>query len=61
MLTKFHCLVALLLEILGKMCIVIICSPISDVINIEINHSFLIKTFFYITKKSGQKFTYLKN
>ena len=56
----FHCLVALLLEILGNMCIVIICCPDSDTINFEINDSYLIK-LFYITKKSGQKWKYLKN
>ena len=27
------------------MCIVIICCPVRDVINLEINHSFLIKPF----------------
>ena len=34
------------IEILGNMCIVIICG----VINFENNHSFLIKQYFYITK-----------
>ena len=51
----------LLLEILGNMCIVIICCPVCDVINFEINQSFLIKPFFFITKMSGQKCKYLKN
>ena len=37
--------------------IVIICFPTEDVINF----SFLIKPFSYITKKSGQKFKFLKN
>ena len=32
-----------------------------DVINFEINLSFLIKQFFHISKKSGQKCKYLKN
>ena len=31
----------------------------SDVINFEINLTFLIKPFFHMTKKSGQKFKYL--
>ena len=31
----------LLLEMLGDMCIVIICCPVCDVINFEINHNFL--------------------
>ena len=37
------------------MCIVIICCPVCDIINLEINHNFLIKPFSYITKNSGQK------
>ena len=41
----------LLLETLGNRCIVIICCPAYDVINFEINHSFLMKMFFCITKK----------
>ena len=45
----------ILLEILGNMRIVINCCPVFDVINFEINQSFLIKPFFYMTKKSGQK------
>ena len=45
------------LEILNNMCIVVICCPFC----FEINHSFLIKLFFYITKKSEQKCKYLKN
>ena len=44
-----------------KKCIVIICCPLCDVINFEINLSFHIKLFFYITKESGHKFKYLKN
>ena len=32
-----------LLAILDNMCIVIICCPVCDIINFEINHSFLIK------------------
>ena len=51
----------LLLEILGNMCIVIICYPICGVINFEINLSLLITPFLYITKKAGQKRKYLKN
>ena len=33
----------------------------SDVTNFDINLRFLAKLFFYITKKAGQKFKYLKN
>ena len=45
----------LLLEMLGDLCIVIICCPVFDVTSFEINHSFLFKPFFYRTKKLGQK------
>ena len=51
----------LILEILGNMCIVIICCPAYDVINFEINHSLLIQPFFYIAKKPGQKCKILKS
>ena len=40
------------LEILGNRCIIIICSPICDVMNFEIT----IKLSFYITRKSGEIF-----
>ena len=46
---------SLLLEILGNMCIVIICCSVFDVINFEINHSFLIKPFFYTYLHNNQK------
>ena len=46
---------SLLYEILDNICIVIICCPVCDVINLEIDLSFPIKTFFYITTKSEQK------
>ena len=46
------------LSLLGNICIAIICCPVCDDINFHIiNLSFLIKPFFYITKKSRQKFT----
>ena len=51
----------LLLEILGNMCIAIVCFPDCDVINFEINLIFLIRLFFSLTKKSRQKFKYLEN
>ena len=35
--------------------------PGCDVVNFEINLIFLIKPFFYMTKKSRQKFRYLEN
>ena len=51
----------LLLEILGNICITIICYPCCDVIKFEINLIFLIKPLFYMTKKSRQKLKYLEN
>ena len=50
----------LLLEILGSMCIVIVFLPDCDVINFEINFIFLIKPFFYMTKKSRQNLNILR-
>ena len=49
------------LEILGNMCITIVCEPRCDVIKFEINLIFLIKPFCYMTKKSRQKLKYLEN
>ena len=43
------------------MYIVIICFPVYDVINFEIDFCFLINPLFYMTKKSGQKFECRKN
>ena len=50
-----------LLEILGSICIAIVCFSVCDVINFEINFIFLINPFFYMTKKSRQKFDYFEN
>ena len=52
---------SLLLEILGNICIANACFPSCDVINFETNLIFLIKLFFYMTKKSRQEFKYLEN
>ena len=46
----------LLLKISGNMCIVMICSSVFDLINFEINLSFPIKPFYYMTKKIGKKY-----
>ena len=43
------------LEILGNMCILMICFLVYDVTNFGINLSFLIKLFSYMTKKSQDK------
>ena len=43
------------------MYIAIDCKPSCDVMNFEINLTFLIKPFFYMTRKLRQKFKYLKN
>ena len=60
--TMFIVLLPLLFKILENICVVIICCPVCDVKNVEINLSFLIMTFFYLTKeKSGQKCKDLKN
>ena len=45
----------------GNMYIVIVCFAVNDAINFEMYLSFLIKQFFYITKKSRQKCNYLKS
>ena len=47
------------LEILGNMCIVIICCPGCDVISFEVNYNFLTNPRFYLPEKSGQKCKYL--
>ena len=51
----------LLLEILGNMCIVVICFPDCDVITFDTNLIFSIKPSFYMPKKSSQKFKHLEN
>ena len=43
------------------MCIVIVYYLGCDVIKIEINLTFLIKLFLYMTRKSRLKFKYLEN
>ena len=45
----------LLLEILDNICIIIICCPVCDVINFEINLSFPIKPFFLCNLKVRTK------
>ena len=52
---------ALILEMLGNMCITIFCFPGCDVINFEINFVFLIKPFFYMPKNWRQKFKYFES
>ena len=44
-----------------NMCVVVICFPGCDVINLEINLIFLIKPFFFMNKISRQKFKDLDN
>ena len=41
------------------MCIVIICFPVDDVLNFEINLDFCIMPFSYMIKKVMAKFKYL--
>ena len=51
----------LLFEILANICVVIVCFPGCDAINFEILSFFIIKPFFYMTKKSRQKYKNLDN
>ena len=51
----------LLLDILGKMCIAIVCYPGCDVVGFEMKRAFLIKPFFYVKKTLRQKMKYLEN
>ena len=51
----------LLLDIFVNMCIAIVWFPGCDVINYETYLIFLIKSFFYMTQISGQKFKYPEN
>ena len=61
-LTKFHCPNAFTSrDVRQYMCCNFICLPVCDVMNFEINFSFLIRPFFYMSEKSRQKFKYLKN
>ena len=48
------------LDISDNMSVVIVCYPVCD-INFEIDLSFLIKLFSYMTKITEQKFKYFKN
>ena len=60
-LPNFIAWLPLLLEVLGNMCIAIVCEPGCDVINFKLNPIFQIKPFLYITKKPRQKLKYLEN
>ena len=51
----------LLFEILANICIAIVCYPGCDAINFEILSFVIIKPFFYMTKKSRQKYKNLDN
>ena len=51
----------LLLDILGKMCIAIVCYPGCDAVGFEIKRPFLIKPFFFMKKTLRQKIIYLEN
>ena len=51
----------LLLQILGNICVAIVCFPAYDVTNFEINLIFLIKSLWYRNKKSRQKLKYIEN
>ena len=51
----------LLLEILGNMCIAIVCWPGCESWILKLTLSFWSSRFFYMTKKSWQKLKYLEN
>ena len=52
----------LLYKILGNMCIAIVCKPVCEVMNFEVNLIFFkLSRFSYMTKKSLQKLKYLGN
>ena len=55
---NFTAWLSLLFEILGNMCIVIVCFPVCHPINFQINLS---SCFFPWSKKSEQKLKYLQN
>ena len=55
---KFYSLIAF---IFFDVWIVIICLPVHDVINLEINLSFHMNPFSYMTNRWQEKFKYLKN
>ena len=61
LLTNQISLPGLLIEILGNMCIAIVCLPDCDAMTFEINLIFLIKPILYMNKKSKQKFKYFEN
>ena len=58
---NFIAWLSLPLKKLGDTCVAVICFSVCDVIDFEINLSFLIKPFFSITKKPEQKSKDLKN
>ena len=51
-LTKFHCLISFILWDIANMCIAIAYFLGCDVITFTINLIFLIKPFFYMTRKT---------
>ena len=55
---NFIAWLSLLLKILGIMRIVIICFPDCDVINFELNLSFIIRSFFIETKSQDKNFLF---
>ena len=57
---NFIAWLSLLVDILGKRCIIIICFPICNDMNFEINLRFLIRPFSYIIEKSEQKTKYFQ-
>ena len=54
-------MVAFTFEVLGNICIAIVCFPGCDVISSKINLIFLIEPLFCVNKKSRQEVKYLEN
>ena len=53
--TEFHCVNAFISWVLGSMSIVIICFPVDEIIDFEINFIFLIKPVSYMSRQVRAK------
>ena len=58
---NFIALLSVHLEILGNMCVAVVCFSGCDVVNLEIKLIYLIKPFFYLSKKLREKLKYMEN
>ena len=53
--TEFHCVNVFISWVLGSMSIVIICFPVDQIIDFEINFIFLIKPVSYMSRQVRAK------